>query len=972
MVATEVFVRSAMDGYFRRFWLLFVMLLALINILICGCGTTTSIGSMKTGRLTLLANPTALLPGQRATLTETAENVSPSTVSVSLKCSATDCGTLAGDVYTAPPSTVAPLKVTVTATSTLKSASPSSVELTIVPPPSITSIAPSITTAGTSTTVIVTGSGFMPSSTLTTTALNGIQVGISQIKVRSATSISFVADVPLTGAGAIGVRVSNPSPAATSAPAHIYVEPSLRQNAGNGPVFDATNYFASGSDSVYQCSGNAGSNILTCNDSPTDFTPGEGIRIVGAGIAERNPTPTEQPKVSQWSSGRTLTATISGTHTNCYVVYATDAFGGISEPSPRTCLADQPILSFGGTYNLLQSPYSLPYTTFLWYVSHDGGPYQLFNVKNGRNNAEDMEQLVGSYGGWPPSYPAGSPGITKNGDLFTTVAAVNGNQITLQKPLAASVSNTRVDHDDTDAIQAAINASVLAGGGIVEIRAGHFNVRRPAFWYWTPATGPQTIMSTDYDRKVASQGFADLYIPNGSTGHITIEGSGSSTVLQTPSSRISSLLVVGNYSSPAYYPFKPMSIEPLEKGATVASLVNASDAGTLHSGDDVWLFTGFFGPSDGSCLDTNGTAGGNCHFSELNTIQSVSGTTVTLKYPASKRYYDDGTNSFGMVKLPVTPRDIALKNMTIDTGSAVIGGGYVYGLLVDHVTVNGSPTGGAFQGGFKRDVVIENSSWGMGEGDATWSGTEEFDQFTGVALIHDQITGNSAPGSEGPSMGSRLYFTEGTSQVLIKDCTFNHVSVYFQDTTDDVIDGNTFHDADITLGGNYNEYEHTLLWGSYQDSSVLSFDSQDWVQIENNTFNIDPTFFPPWIINIGHFKHGQIDGNVINDNTSQYLAAINSDGGEIEDNTINLGPNASSSYGIAAIPDVGPGLPASSFTIENNIIIGPATIDGIYIVDSGFTNIAPVCIKDNSIKISKGTPISISKSSTNLTCGGSE
>jgi hypothetical protein len=955
-------------GQAHRLWPLHAMLIVLLGLFFTGCGTTVQPMSVTPPSLALSANPDVLLPGQTATITVKATNVPSSDIFLNLSCSAAYCGSISGGTYTAPALTGNPLSVTVSASTKNNKTAPDSIQLTISPPPVITSISPSIVTAGTTAELTITGTGFLPNATIAATSFDGGSLTLSQVKVLSPTSLSLTAAFPPAGAGAAGIKVSNPSPASSSAFADVYVEPAVQQSAVKSLIFSVASYHASGSASTYQCSGSAGSDILTCNSSSMDFTPGEGIRIVDAGMPERNPAPTNSPIVTPIAGRRNSNTT--GTHSDCYVVYATDAYGGISTPSPRTCVSDQPTLAFSGTYNQLSPPYSLPFTSFLWYVSEDGGPYELFNVDRGNNAAQDMGERIGSYGGWPASYSAGSSGITKNGDFFTIVTAVNGNQIVLQEPLDTSVTDTEADHDDTSAIQAAINAAEQAGGGIVQIGSGHFNVRRPTFFYWPSHQSPYTTPTLDYRLKPSFAGGALLYIADGSTGHITIDGAGTSTVLQTPPGGDGGLLTVGNYSSPAYSPFIAMSMEPLDKGSTSVTLVNTSDADALHPGDDVWLYTGSFG---GTCPDTNGTAGGNCHFSELNTILSVSGNTVTLKYPASKPYHDDGASSFGLVKLPVTPHDIALKDMTIDTNSIVIGGGYVYGLLVDHVTVNGSPSAGAFWAGFKRDEIIENSSWGIGEGDATWNGTEEFDQFTGIALINDQITGNNTPGSEGPSMGARLYFTEGTSQVLIMNCTFNRASVYFQDTTDDVIDHNTFNDADITVGDNYNEYKHPYFWGSYQDASILSFNSQNWAQIDNNTFNASPGFFPPWIINIGHFKHGEIDGNTINDNSpQQFLAAINSDGGEIEGNTVNLGPKATLSVGIVAIPDEGPNLPTSGFDIEKNKIVGPQDINSIQVIDSGFTNTAPVCIQNNTIEVTKGNPVNVSPTSTNLTCSGSE
>jgi hypothetical protein len=554
--------------------------------------------------------------------------------------------------------------------------------------------------------------------------------------------------------------------------------------------------------------------------------------------------------------------------------------------------------------------------------------------------------------------------MSKNEDLFTSVASVRGNQLTLTAPLQSTVQSVIVDHDDTGAAQFAIDAAVAAGGGIIKFGVGTYNIRRPCFGYWTSDSNPYPTYTTDYSRSPSYGSFWNLCVANGATGNIYIEGQGSATVLQAGPDLGGGMFALGVYSTPASAPFKSIEIEPVDKGSTKLVLADSSVTGGLHPGSDVWLYSGSFG---GTCIDSNGTAGGGCHFSELNTIEAIQGNTLTLEYPTSKKYYDDGVDSFGLVKLPTTLHNIALQNLTINTYNRVIGPGYVYGLLINKVVVNGSPAEGAFVGGYKRDVVIENSSWNIGTEDATWNGTEEFDQFTDVAFIGNTITGNSPDSSN----ASRIYLTEGTSQIMFEDNTISHVSIYFQDTTDDVIRGNIFHNGDVTIGKSYNEFGHPLEWGNPQDASFLSFGSQTSASISGNSFTIDSAFTPPWVINLGHFDHGGIDGNVIVYDAGSPLAAINSDGGYIGNNTVTLGPLATSSWGIAVIPDEGPGIAPSNFIVAHNTVNATVAAGGIYIVNAGFSDPAPICLEQNTINIQKGKSQFI-PDSTNLSCDGSK
>ena len=93
----------------------------------------------------------------------------------------------------------------------------------------------------------------------------------------------------------------------------------------------------------------------------------------------------------------------------------------------------------------------------------------------------DVGERPGTRGGWPNNVPTGSMNFSKNEDLYTTVTAVKGNQITTADVLPASITNAQVLHDDTAAFQAAIDAASAAGGGTVQIGAGTYLIQRPVF-----------------------------------------------------------------------------------------------------------------------------------------------------------------------------------------------------------------------------------------------------------------------------------------------------------------------------------------------------------------------------------------------------------------------------------------------------------------------------------------------------------
>ncbi len=757
---------------------------------------------------------------------------------------------------------------------------------------------------------------------------------------------------------------------------------------------EVSSYGASGSNHTGACSGQANTNTLSActTDGSYDFAVGQGIRIIGGGAGTMS-LPAGQPIVS---STVVNSNAATGSTTRCYMVSVADPLEGISAPSPAGCINNQPpTLSYLTIYNNLNVPSCSnagPNPAFIWYVStnnNDGSgasPYELLTVSgfgNGQGcyyaaNAVDVGQqsTVADRGGWPTSSTSGN--ISKNEDFYTTISAINGQTVTTGDTLPATFTNLVIHHDDTAAVQAALNDAVSKGGADVQFEAGTYNLFRPLFRLNNSnLTNYGTSLTTAVQNGQSNTSYTYLQIPVTSPGGIVIAGrnsNGETSVIVTPPDHggWSQLLSVGDFGRPSYggspaYPNPTIRISTVNKGDQKVTLVGSQ---SFNVGADIWLYSGSF---QGVCQDVaGGTGGNNCHYSELNTVSSVTtdsngNTVLGLTYPASKSYFatsyvdpssgDATPNSFGLVRMPTTPHNMTLENMQINTYNPILTGGMVYGFLLSGLTLPYPAEPGPFGDGFKRDVTIQDSTWHFGKGDVSFSNSDEYDQFTNLTFNNNNIYGFAAPGAEGPFLMARVLVTEGSSQVHFTNNHFYNASINIDENTDDTISGNTLSDGIISVGTTYqNSGNCNFSSGNEYD---LLFGPKTNLTVSSNTFNIDDSFQPPYVLLAGSSAGEQVTNNTLTyAGVRQVTGAFNVSAGTVSGNAINFSNGTynydySGAFCASPTQQFGsnqlPQQPAYPLSLSGNTIsYSGSLLYGIDLPTPGTGTTSPVCVGTNT------------------------
>ncbi len=690
-------------------------------------------------------------------------------------------------------------------------------------------------------------------------------------------------------------------------------------------VFPVENFGASHSAATIKCSGTAGTRLLRC-DGAGDLQIGEGLMISSAGpppaVAEIGERPALNPSVKR------------GAHTYSYVVVAADLFHGMARSSPVSTVDHSMPLDGSSRVNLVTTPAKGPLPIYLWYASEDNGPYKFVLAdEHTTPGSPDAGQRPADGRGWPSQLPA----LPKNEDLWTTVTAVDGNQISVADTLAQTVRRTTVYHDDTLATQRAVDAAVVAGGGIVRFGPFSYNLWRPAFWHgksWSRSISGAVPL---YPPKIYVQG----------TGNIVFEGAGPQTkLLNLPdASTFSSLVSFGSERRrPWELPYS--AIRPVRRATTEVVLAAASGSSRFHAGDDVWLFSGSFQHSP--CPPAHGTPGGNCHYSELNTIDRVDSTAgaLHLRFPATNWYHDDGINPLGIVNVAgYSMHDVGFRNLSIDAYGPISTEALIRDFRFDHVQVPIGPATNWWYGGLNRGWTVTDSTLNIGAGGMSYSVMNEMDQYADVKFVNDTFIGHSAPREADRMLAdASIKLDEGSGDLVFDDDRFIGVQIQIDNAFNGVtVRGCRFENAGLHLGCDVRDGCGAL---------IASFGVSEDVSIESNRFQVRPPYSPTRLFEIRiPAQDVRIVKNTIDSkcNGSAAIPLMYLASGDIRENTI-MSDCGSAASGIEIVPSIVPGLPQPDIIVVANHIVHEKGGIGIEVKDPGRAYMGQITISDNLVQ----------------------
>lgn len=737
------------------------------------------------------------------------------------------------------------------------------------------------------------------------------------------------------------------------------------------------NYGASGSTVETSCTAQAGSNTLQCSEIK-DFKIGHGVMIKEGGTPPQGKAYPVLPAPTIRQVGQQ-----SGTTQYCYVVAVGDPQHGLQPPSPPACLSNQASALSLDNHHEIWLPNSfhtsvnnsgMPHgdlahmvPLYLWYVSIDGGPYSLLHLSyehdiRGSFRHASTARPNKDFGGWPLTLTGAlnSDNVVRNNDLFATITNIvdtgTGYQVSLDKSLSHATTSLTVAHDDTAAVQRAIDAADATGVS-VRFSAKTYNLQRPSYSTFN-STSPFTTDSLTGPWIAWWTYSHTLHLPITNRSNVTLQGStqsGARTVIKTgPGAAFGSFLHMSTpqmeqQGGPAYVANSDFRIAPADKGQTTIQLADPSQAGRLHANDDVWLYSGNYDPTPLTdpnyrpCVAGTNPYAGNCHFSELNTIASVdtSSGIVTLALPLTKKYWFDGRNDFGLVKLDKLPHNIRVSNLTFDSYHRLLNeGSATFNVTVDNVRYLNVVPGSAMGTGSKRGFRVLNSYFQLGAGSFGWSQWDEFDQVNDVLFSGNTLIGYATPKSEGPSQGTALFFSEGTNNLNFRNNTVSNIQLNLQVGDEIYIQGNRFINSMPWIGASQRSpFRTTRDAGDY-----MSYASQHHAEISDNTFTIDNSFEPLFVISMGTYDQGFIQRNTFKNQTARPDSwSIFATSGTISDNNIDL---SGSSINRPSFIWISPDVDAKPFSVKSNTLTG--TLPYVVSAFKPLGTSASICVSGNT------------------------
>jgi hypothetical protein len=229
------------------------------------------------------------------------------------------------------------------------------------------------------------------------------------------------------------------------------------------PSVNVVDYGASGSTTSTTGTISASSSSLSLA-SAIDFKNGQGIRINGAGATFATNPP----------SGLTVTQNgTTGATTYQYQVASLDCAGGVGAAITTVSISNgNATLSQTNSITVSwTAPASGPGPCGYAVYGKTASSMTLLQIVRGSTRWNDVGTTTVPSPDWLPSAPQGA---ALNDYLLTTIASGAGTaSLTLSAAASNAVSGTTVAHDDTNAIQNAIN-SLPAAGGVVYFPPGNY------------------------------------------------------------------------------------------------------------------------------------------------------------------------------------------------------------------------------------------------------------------------------------------------------------------------------------------------------------------------------------------------------------------------------------------------------------------------------------------------------------------
>lgn len=399
-----------------------------------------------------------------------------------------------------------------------------------------------------------------------------------------------------------------------------------------------------------------------------------------------------------------------------------------------TCITNGPAFASltDGNYIVVATPggsnWNSAYETWLLYRSINSGPYQLISV-NPSSTFQDNGFMADPGSILAPATPPASP---INQALVSRIVSGGGTTIlTLADAASVAVSGTVITHDDTAAIQAAIDAANMAGGGTVALGPFAYLVNRQSYW-----TG------TAYSYVKTSIGPANMQGPSLHLySNVSLAGAGkASTTLRSysiaPSFMIGAAIRWTNDGSVPYGLCNNLlppsdTLYPMNsavEGAATITLTTTANAAHFNAGDMI-VYLGGSTSIDVSCSNSYPYHATD----EVIAVDATSGK-LYLRYPlvVPIPYGTVGTAAqVGQIN-NLMSRDVTVSDLSIEGEVGALNLGYTIRPTIRNVSMMSPSWTSKLNFNAARDVRVESV-------DLRSDASEEFDQGNNIFVLNSHF-----------------------------------------------------------------------------------------------------------------------------------------------------------------------------------------------------------------------------------------